>query len=131
MKDIKTKIDELKKIRGSTFVPKENWSFEECSHTVYCDECGNEVEPQGYVIKSHDEHQAVNIHLYGMKSICQPQAKFIAAAANNWDNILEALEIACEALEYTIVQSGTSTNYNQKCNNAMTKIREKMGLSDE
>lgn len=41
----------------------------------------------------------------------------------------EALEIACEALEYTTVQSGTSTNYNQKCNSAMTKIREKMGLN--
>lgn len=100
MNPLKTYIDKMKTLReASSFVPKEKWELEPYHSTTDCDECGAEIDLGGYIIKSTDEHQAVDINLYGMKSICEPQATFIATSANEWLKLLSALEIACDALE--------------------------------
>lgn len=85
----------------SPFVPKENWSFDDDSRTVDCSECGTEVDVSGFIVKSSDEHQAVDIHLYGMEKICKPQAEFIVFAANHIKTIAErCLELEKEVEGY-------------------------------
>ena len=97
---IKDELERINKVRNSTaFVPKEKWSLEDDSKTIDCPECGNEVESQGYVIKSADKHQAVDIHLYGMEKICKPQAQFIAMAANEITKLTKAVSVAVTTLE--------------------------------
>lgn len=97
---IKDELERINKVRNSTaFVPKEKWSLEDDSKTIDCPECGNEVESQGYVIKSADKYQAVDIHLYGMEKICKPQAQFIAMAANEITKLTKALSVAVETLQ--------------------------------
>lgn len=100
LKIIKDELERINKVRNSTaFVPKEKWSLEDDSKTIDCPECGNEVESQGYVIKSADKHQAVDIHLYGMEKICKPQAQFIAMAANEITKLTKAVSVAVTTLE--------------------------------
>lgn len=100
LKIIKDELARIDKVRNNTvFVPKEKWSLEDDSKTIDCPECGNEVESQGYVIKSADEHQAVDIHLYGMEKICKPQAEFIALAANEITKLTKSLSVAVQTFE--------------------------------
>lgn len=119
MKDIKTKLKELKKVREAA--TQGEWQSDFCGDIFI-------FNPEAKrIMRLNEPNEGGVMGTQSPWNEGTPNSKFACAAANNWDNILEALEIACEALEYTIVQSGTSTNYNQKCNNALTKIREKMG----
>lgn len=85
--------------KNSSFVPKEEWQFSDHSNDLDCPNCGEEVESSGFIVKSSDEYQAVDLHLYGMQSICEPQAIAICKAANESARIAEQLLIALDALE--------------------------------
>lgn len=77
--------------KNSSFVPKEEWQFSDHSNDLDCPNCGEEVESSGFIVKSSDEYQAVDLHLYGMQSICEPQAIAICKAANESARIAEQL----------------------------------------
>lgn len=97
---IKSILNEIDEVRNkSAFVPREKWSIDDFSEELYCTECGEEISLGGWIVKSHDEHQAVDIRLYGMESICKPQAEFIVMAANKITQLTRALETAVDALE--------------------------------
>lgn len=102
MTDIKTKLDELKKIRE--LAAHGPWQIYRRD-----DDCG--------LIRYDVEQENMNRICFGVSDLDLPSAKqtseFIATAANNWNNILDALEIACEALsemKYTVARSGKLEN---------------------
>lgn len=100
---------------ASPFVPKEKWIFADSSTSIDCPECGEEVESPGYVIESTDEHQAVDIHLYGMEKICRPQAEFIVLAANNFKQICESQLKLIESMWLAKIRLGILTDRMRAC----------------
>lgn len=128
---IKSEIAKINEARSKTsFVPKEKWSFDDDSTTIDCPECGSEVESPGYILKSADEHQVVDIHLYGMERICKPQAEFIALAANRITQLTEALTMAVEGLVDIAETDNYNTSYlggtaiSEDVNKSLSKIAE-------
>lgn len=104
MNNLETRKAELREYieawKNSSFVPKEEWQFSDYSNDLDCPNCGEEVESSGFIVKSLDEHQAVDLHLYGMQSICEPQAIAICKAANESARIAEQLLEALEVIEW-------------------------------
>lgn len=88
------------KRNGTSFVPKEDWSFEDSETVLECPACGEEVESPGFTIMSNDAYKAAHIHLFGLESICKPQAEFIAHAANNSSRAIEALRFLVQEIRY-------------------------------
>jgi DNA-directed RNA polymerase subunit RPC12/RpoP len=64
-----------------------------------CSECGNEFPEPVYVVKSSDEYQRLECHLYGMELFAKPDAEFIALAANHMAKLLEIVRVQSLALE--------------------------------
>lgn len=101
MQNLKQLIKEFRELReNAPFVPKENWSFKDSSHIIDCPECTEEIDVSGFSIQSSDEHQCVDIQLYGLESICEAQAKYITHSANNITKLLDAVEVLVEELEF-------------------------------
>lgn len=123
MKDIKTKIDELKKIREAA--TQGEWQSDFCGDIFI-------FNPEAKrIMRLNEPNEGGVMGTQSPWNEGTPNSKFACAAANNWNNILEALEIACEALEF---ECGGRCNYEYNpCASrvAINQIREKMGLNGE
>lgn len=128
---VKTKIDELKKIREAA--TQGEWQSDFCGDIFI-------FNPEAKrIMRLNEPNEGGVMGTQSPWNEGTPNSKFACAAANNWDNILEALEIACEALvemKYTVARSGKleNTPFEDTIElqlQALSQIREKMGLSDE
>ena len=63
-----------------------------------CDDCGTEFPESGYAVKSKDEHQVLECHLYGMERFCKPDGEFIAHSRQDIPRLVKALEYAMKCM---------------------------------
>lgn len=55
------------------------WEYTGSNSVDYeCAECGAEFPESGYAVKSKDQYQTLECHLYGMERFAKPDGEFIA-----------------------------------------------------
>lgn len=57
------------------------WEYTGSNGVDYeCSECGEQFPESGWSVKSKDEYQVLECHLYGMERFCKPDGEYIASA---------------------------------------------------